>query len=80
LVAFTNGKELILVNASASVVRIATWFNHLDVLRMVTAPADRILSRYLEVTGKSVLSIAIKYRFLRSKDLAVRNSDGVLSE
>ncbi len=55
----TKGKALILLKAAASVETMATWFNHLELLRMLTAPASRMLSMYRPVTGKSVLSIAM---------------------
>ena len=61
----TNGKLAILAKAAASVVCMATWLSHLELLRITTAPAKRILSIYLGVMGRSVESIAIPYFVLR---------------
>jgi hypothetical protein len=62
VVLFTNGNELILAIAAASVVLIATWFSHFDVFKISTVPDNRMLSRYLVVMGRSVLSIDILKR------------------
>ncbi len=65
VVPITNGNVLILANAAASVVNMATWLSHLEELMMLTAPDKRILSIYLGVMGISVESIAILYLVLR---------------
>ena len=76
----TNGKLLILASAAASVVCIATWLSHLLLFKMVTAPANLILSINLGVTGKSALSIAMLYLVLRANALGVRYALGLFME
>src|SRR5829696_834739 len=55
-------------------------FNHLEVFKIVTAPAERMLSIYRGVTGRSVLSIAILNLVLLSMACGDRKAVGLLRE
>ena len=78
LVASTKLKPFILVSAAASLVIIHTWFNHLLLCKMVTLPANLMLSIYFGVMGKSLSSIAILYRTLLAMALCVKYGKGLL--
>src|SRR6187399_459209 len=57
-----------------------TAFKHFDVFKIMTAPANRTLSRYRSVTGRSVLSIALEYLVLRSIAFWDKYAEGFWSE
>jgi hypothetical protein len=66
----TKEKLLILAKAFGSFIKTDTWFSHLEGFNTVTPGMDRRLSKYLAVTGKSVLSIAIANRWRRTMALS----------
>ena len=68
----TKGKELIFEIAPGSVVLIKTWLSHFEIFLIVTFGTERRLSRYTADTGRSVESIVIFWRVLRSIDLEDR--------
>jgi hypothetical protein len=74
----TKGNFLIFARATASVVCIQISFSHFDLLIIVTLPANRMLSMYLGVMGKSVESIEIFCFALLCIDFGDKNSEGLL--
>jgi len=79
-VPFTKLKLLIFASAVESVVKIQTWFSHLEIFNIVTSPDKRTLSRYRGVTGRSDSSIAIFCLVLLSIDRGARYKEGSFIE